>query len=833
MTTPYQPENYRVRIEPDLKHFTFSGSVDIQLNAFEPIREITLNLLEIAIWSCRLRSGDSWTDCPFMVDRASEEIRIYLLEAISGPIELSIAYQGIINDKMAGFYRSRYEQAGQTRHIAVTQFQESDARRAFPCMDHPARKATFDIELTVDDTLSAIANTPVVSEESLENGKKRVTFAQTPRMSTYLVFFGVGEFEMIQDASDPRVRLFALPGMSDQGKLGLDFGRKALRYCEAYYRVPYPLPKLDMIAVPDFAFGAMENWGAMTFRENLLLHDPQVTSRSGEQRICEVIAHEIAHQWFGNLVTPADWKYLWLNESFATFFGFGVVDHYYPEWETWGEFLHSMTASAMERDGLQETFPIEIPGGEHVVINAATAPIIYNKGGSILRQLKGYIGEEAFQSGLTHYLEEHAYDNAMSHHLWEAFEAASHLPVVSMIQSWIEQPGYPIVEARRDGSRLILSQKRFTYLASPSDQIWQIPVSVTVFTPSGQENPHAILLDSRQEEIDLGADAAAYKINTDQTGFFRVKYTDTDNLAALGRHVQSREISALDRWGLENDLYALMKGGDATAESYLDFLSNYTTETDFLPLLSIAGNLYSAYLIAGESGKARIARIGRSIFENCLDLIGLEPTAEESHAVSILRDRILWQTLQYGSEKVANFTYRSFQSLQQEETVHPDIMRVAMMTGARMGGETAFNWLDGRFRSSAHEHERMNILQALGCFRYPNLIAAALQYVLEQVPNRNQFVPLVTMAANPDAIPLLWDWYLKNLKAVEQFHPILYERVIAAMVPVCGLDRPEAVREFFNEYVNEKPAMRDVVSLSLERLEINLRLRTALNSIVL
>ncbi len=263
----------------------------------------------------------------------------------------------------------------------------------------------------------AISNGAIEEEAPLDNGKKRITFEQTPKMSTYLVFFGVGEFEFTLDTEDPRVRVATLPGMKPYATFGLEFGRKSLAFSEAYYGVPYPLPKMDLIAIPDFAFGAMENWGAITFRENLLLHYPEITSKSGEERICEVIAHEIAHQWFGNLVTPADWKYLWLNESFATYFGYGIVDHYYPQWETWQQFLWGSTGSAMARDALLENFAIEIPGGDHVVINVSTAPIIYSKGGSILRQVEGYIGAENFQKGLQDYLKTFEYDNAASQDL--------------------------------------------------------------------------------------------------------------------------------------------------------------------------------------------------------------------------------------------------------------------------------------------------------------------------------------------------------------------------------------------------------------------------------
>ena len=398
------PLNYRLRLVPDLSRFTFDGHVDIRLRLAEPAAELVLNAAELAVWSCGVRRGDELLPCSFRVVPAAEELHVAFPEALAGEVQLSIDYAGRINDRMAGFYRSRYLHKGRRRYIAITQFEESDARRAFPCMDHPRRKATFDIEMEVARCLAAVANTDIKAQELLKGGKKRVIFETTPAMSTYLVFFGVGDFETLQDPIDGRVRVLTLPPSQKYGRFGLEFGRKALAFSESYYGVPYPLSKMDLIAVPDFAFGAMENWGAITFRENLLLHHPGITSRSGEERICEVIAHEIAHQWFGNLVTPSDWKYLWLNESFATYFGYGVVAHFYPGWGIWQQFLHGTTATALQRDALLENVAIEIPGGEHLVINTSTAPIIYNKGGSILRQVEGYIGSAYFQKGLRHYL---------------------------------------------------------------------------------------------------------------------------------------------------------------------------------------------------------------------------------------------------------------------------------------------------------------------------------------------------------------------------------------------------------------------------------------------
>jgi len=821
------PLNYKIHLEPDLKRFAFEGSVEISVEALEPVHEIHLNILGLTIRKCVVRVEDSYTDCPYSVDSKKEEMNISLPEEMGGIIDLKIDYAGEISDKMAGFYKSKYVTGGNEKYIAVTQFEESDARRAFPCFDHPLKKATFDLEMIIDEALVAISNGPITDERSLGDGRKLVKFEKTPKMSTYLLFFGVGEFEFIDHKGKVLVRVATMPGMTAYAKFGLEFGRKALEFSEDYYGIKYPLPKLDLIAIADFAAGAMENWGAITFRENLLLHYPNITSKAGEERICEVIAHEIAHQWFGNLVTPSDWKYLWLNESFATYFGYGIVTHYYPEWDVWEQFLNGQTHGALDRDSLHETFPIEIPGGEHVVITASTAPIIYSKGGSILRQVEGYVGKENFREGLRHYLRKHEYGCASSHHLWEALEEVSAMPVSKMMKSWIEQPGFPLVEVKREGGRLLLTQRRFTYLDNDSGQEWLIPVAIKVFYSDGQSKTVSALLESKSMNLDVGGDVVAYKVNHDQTGFYRVRYLEMKDLQELGSRVARKDLSQVDRWGLQNDLYALVRSGYVPIDDYLQFLASYSNEDAFLPLTSIAGNLFHAYMIAQNERRSKILSTGKSFLERVISDIGLEPEPEEKHTISILRDQILWHLALYESEDVVEFATSKFSALMHGEKVHPDIMRSVMQVGALLGDKSVFDWFTERLGSSESEHERMNLLAALGSFKEKGLVERAQQYILEQVPPRNKFVPITYMAANPHAVSYMWEWYVSHLEALEKFHPMHYERVIAAVVPLGGLGREEEINSFFQEYMAKKEKAKDVIKLSLERLRINSRMRNS------
>jgi len=820
-----KPLSYKLSLEPDLAAFSFEGRTEIALRAEAPCREIVLNACDLAIWRCDILLGDQPSPCPFAVDPRKEELCVHLPSAMQGDIRLVVTYRGNINDRMAGFYRSAYRHAGETRYIAVTQFQESDARRAFPCMDHPAHKATFDIDMVIDPGLVAVSNTAEAESRILEDGRKRVVFERTPRMSTYLVFFGVGAFDIQQDAEDPRVRAVTLPGMQAYARYGLEFARRALAYCEAYYGIDYPLPKLDLIAVPDFAYGAMENWGAITFRENLLLRYPQITSAAGEERICEVIAHELAHQWFGNLVTPADWTYLWLNESFATYFGFGVVAHHQPLWETWQQFMHAMTASALARDGLQETFAIEIPGGEHVIINTATAPIIYNKGGSILRQVEDYIGPRNFRDGLRRYLETHAYGCASSHHLWEALEAVAELPVTAMMKSWIEQPGFPLVTVSRDGDRLVLTQQRFTYLAGDADQSWLIPVSIALFGPDGAADRRQLLLDAPSKELPIDAAVHAYKLNSGQSGFYRVKYEDPDNLGRLSGMVADGRLPAEDRWGLQNDLFALVRGGQLPLQAYLAFLTCCRAESAYLPLTSIAANLAEAFKAGNAAQRRLIASKAADWFGEILSGIAFEPQAGEKHTTALLRDQLLWEAVRYGSRPSIDFAAARFDTLLSGGTVHADIMRSVMSAGAWMGDDRTYRWFIDRLPAAEAEHERQIILTAIGCFRHEPSLKNALDSVIEAVPARNKAIPIGAMAENPAAVPLLWDWFTRNLAAIEAFHPMMYERIVAAIVPAAGMEKPDEVRSFFEDYARRTDKARDAIRLSLEKLAINLQLR--------
>jgi aminopeptidase N len=395
-----------------------------------------------------------------------------------------------------------------------------------------------------------------------------------------------------------------------------------------------------------------------------------------------------------------------------------------------------------------------------------------------------------------------------------------------MMKNWIEQPGFPVVDVQRMDHTLVLNQKRFTYLPSDFDQKWMIPVLIKLFFDTGESRRMTELMDDVQMEIDIPSDTVAYKINDRQTGFYRVRYKDRKNLEALGRRIREEILSPEDRWGLQNDLYAGVRQGDVSLEDYLLFLSHYREETAYLPMTGIVSSLSELFLVMDVVGKEKISLWGLPWYEEILEKISLEPRKTEKNTISILREQLIWAAALFGATRVHEFAGRRFSALLEGAPVHSDLMRCVMQVGALTGDARVFDWFDARFKTSDVEHERLNILVALGCFKDETLIKRSQKYVLETVPARNKFIPVVALASNPFAIDFMWEWYVSNLEEIERFHPLLYERVIAAIVPVAGIENADAVKGFFDDYMKKTETAKDVIKLSLERLEINLRMRS-------
>ena len=485
-----KPSRYKLTLEPNLEDFTFRGEESVDIEVLEPTGEIVLNCIEIAIISCDLMLGDGTTLAPqeTSFDETQQTVTFKFASMLPpGTARLDIWFTGELNNKLRGFYRSRYTAVdGQERYLATTQFEATDARRAFPCWDEPAQKASFDLTVAIPSDLVAVSNMPVASETELRTGIKAVRFAETPMMSTYLLAFVIGDLASVEQRAEDGtlVRVWSTRGKEEQGRFAMETSAKLLGYFNEHFGIPYPLPKLDHIAIPDFAAGAMENWGAITYREVVLLVDPENTSEAVRQRVAGIISHEMAHMWFGDLVTMAWWNGLWLNESFASWMGDKAVDHLFPEWEQWTQFLVGDTTSALSLDGLKNSHPIEQEVNNPAEIDQLFDAISYSKGASILRMLEHFLGAEVFRQGLHQYLTKHQYGNAETHDLWDALGRASGQPVADIMDTWVKQTGYPVLEVQvnrqAQGIDVTLSQSRFVYESilgrqEADDTLWRAP----------------------------------------------------------------------------------------------------------------------------------------------------------------------------------------------------------------------------------------------------------------------------------------------------------------------------------------------------------------------
>ncbi|MHA1728993.1 MAG: M1 family metallopeptidase [Promethearchaeota archaeon] len=830
-----KPINYKIRLEPDFKNFTFEGKTEINVEIEELTDKIVLNGKELDISVCKIRKNpnEEFINCKFEFEKEKEEITIKLSDELNlmknDVIDITIDYTGYLNDKLLGFYRSKYEHNGQMKYIGTTQFEERDARAAFPCFDHPAKKATFDIEFVIDDDLKGISNTKI-EEKKLKNGKKLIRFERTPKMSTYLLYFGIGDFEFIEDTKKkPVIRVATTPGKTKYGGFALDVGRKAIEFGEEFTDVDYPISKCDFIAVPDFAFGAMENYGAITFRENLLLVYPGKTSLSMKTSIASVIMHETAHLWFGDLVSPLDWKYIWLNESFASYFQYLMADKYFPEWHLWDSFVFKSSLQGMERDSLLSTFPIELPGDKEIRIDPSSAPIIYRKGAAIIRVLRGYLGEEKFKKGIHHFLDKFKFDCASTEQYWAAFEEATGEPISDFAESWVHQKGYPIINVKLDGNILHLEQHRFTFLPNNSDNIWFIPINILLFLENGEEKTVNINLNKKTRNITIPENTVAYKLNAEQTGFFRVRY-ELDALEKLGQLIKEKKLSALDSYGIENDLYALVRSGDFPLDNYLDFLEKYFgREERYLPLSDIAKNLTQLYLTI-ETKRKKISDLGKVIFEYAIDQIGMEPKEIEKDDVQIseLRDTILWVAFKFGSENVSKFASIKFQDYMDGKGVHPDILSSILKIGAALNDGAQDFFIEKIGDSDTPEVEKLHILTALGCFGENEKLKRSLEINMDElntVPMKNRFYIIQAILSNTVANEWIWDWYKENFDKIGQKLTPMHAANSIITICLSCLDKKEEMNEFFEPIAKNVPIVADTINMALEIQEVLFKLK--------
>ncbi len=812
-----RPRHYDLTLAPDLGAGTFTGTVAIDLDIDEATMSLWCNALELTITSVALDANGATHELAISLEPDVERVRFDAGRTLTpGPARLHIGFSGALIEQLRGFYRSSFTGPDGTPHtIATTQFEATDARRAFPCWDEPEYKASFAITLDIAAELLAVSNGPIVEDTPLPDGRRRVRFAPTMAMSTYLVAFVIGPLEATEpiDVDGVPLRVVHTPGNAHLTAFALESAAFALRYFSEYYGIAYPAEKLDLVAVPDFAFGAMENLGCVTFRETLLLVDPTAVPQPELQRVADVIHHELAHMWFGDLVTMRWWNGIWLNEAFATFMEMKCTDAFRPDWHRWNDFGLSRSA-AMDVDSLNATRPIEYPVHSPADAEGMFDLLTYEKGAAVVRMLEQFVGEDAFRGGIRAYLDAHSYGSTETHDLWDAIEEATAKPVRQMMDTWIFQGGHPMVsvEPGPDGTSRI-SQKRFSYLDTPAQQ-WTVPVRVRA---AGTE--HRVL---------LGADAVALAVdpstiesaNVAGSGFYRVRLSDEQ----LARFASSGPgtVDAIERYGLVDDTWAMTLAGEVSAEGFLAFAEGFRDETDLSVWQRIIGALdgITRSLEPGDE-HALDARI-HTLLAPARARLGASPAAGEPERSAELRAALLEADAMVAHDPDALATART---LRTEADTSPALSAAAIDIAATAGDRALYDEYLESMRTAGSPQDAERFRFALTLFPGEAEIRRTLGYALDgTIRTQDAAFVLRSVLRNRHQGPMAWAYLCENWETIRRVVP---SNLVARFLEgISALAEPHLVPEIeaFLD-ANPLPQGQTVIAQHRERMRVHLAFR--------
>jgi puromycin-sensitive aminopeptidase len=741
------PTRYDLVLEPDLTAGTFAGSEDVTVSVGDPVAEVSLNAVDLEVDGGSMTSTDGRIVEISRVrpDPEGERAHLELASTVEpGDWTLHLAFRGELNDKLVGFYRSTYrDEADETQVIATTHFEATDARRAFPCWDEPDLKAVFGVTLIVADGLTALSNGPEVDRQVTDDGRVRIRFADTMVMSTYLVAFVVGNLDLTVDgdATVPQ-RVAHVPGKADLSRFALEIGAHSLRWFADYYGIAYPDQKVDHVALPDFAQGAMENLGCITYREAALLVDPATATHQEQMDVAETVAHELAHMWFGDLVTMRWWNGLWLNEAFATFMSMLAVDAFRPDWEVWNQFARARSI-ALEVDALETTRPIEYPVHSPDDANGMFDTLTYLKGGAILRMLEQYLGEERFRDGIRRYLTKHAYGNTETHDLWDALEEETGEPVRRIMDSWIFKGGYPAITVSTENGTLRFSQRRYLP-ARADDATWPVPLLVRQGV-DGRSTTDPVLIEASGAEVPLASAEALVVANAGGFSFVRVWYDEplAERLAASAQ----RELSPLERYALVDDAWAAVVDGTATAPSFCRFVEGFRDETD-LPTwqLILSGLGWCDRFLEGEP-RDRFRDYVRDLVMPGISRLGWDASPDESDLIRSLRGTLIHALAVLGDDPEARAQARELElAAERGEPIDAHLASAAVQIVAHDGDASDYERYWKRVKLAPTPQEELRYLQSLISFRDEALMDRTLAATLSDEV-RSQDAPFVLARA--------------------------------------------------------------------------------------
>ncbi|BCW90773.1 Aminopeptidase N [Alphaproteobacteria bacterium SO-S41] len=765
LPTTTAPLHYRVEVTPDVAALTFAGKAEIDLEVREATDRIVLNSKDIAIDSAALADHAEAPKVEY--DEAHDRVSFVFPAALApGKYHLAIAYRGKIYETSSGLFITPYTDNGVKKVILATQFEPGDARRLAPMWDEPAIKTVFEVAMVVPADQTAVSNTQAVSSETLV-GKTRVSFAPTPKMSSYLLFLGMGELERITDTSGPtEIGVITRRGDGVRGKYALDISRPILDYYNDYFGQTYPLAKLDHFAVPGAGgFGAMENWGAIFYFETALLVDPALTTEADRQRIYGTIAHEMAHQWFGDLVTMAWWDDLWLNEGFASWMQKKAADKFNPDWGVWLQAVKTQQ-SAMKLDARASTHPVVQPVANVEEAETAFDDITYDKGQSVITMLEAYLGEDAFRAGVRRYMAKHAYGNTVTEDLWTELQAASDAPVVAIARDFTRQPGVPLIVvdsvACRDGQTFVaVHQDRFGVDESAAEKLsWHVPVVVQTL---GASEAGRAVVEGKAEIAAPGC--GTVKVNAGSAGYFRTLYP-AEAFAAL--KADFTKLATLDQLGLLFDTWALAAAGMQPVADYLSLSGDVADNADPVVWLQVT-NTYSdiADLYRGETGAETFAAYARGRLKPQLTRIGWDAGKDEPPNVGILRDALIETLAKLGDPDVRAEASRRFAAFEADPKSLPGGIRRGVTRAVAMQADAAmWDKLHAFANAAPSPLEQRFYLDALTFVLDPALAAKTLALTIgDEVPK--QYAPRMIQSVAQRHPDLAWAFVRDNMDAID------------------------------------------------------------------
>lgn len=820
-----RPERYSLALTPDLVHATFTGEETIDIKLEQPQTSVVLNALDIQFDKVEAKVAGKTFPAEVSTSEEKEQATFSFPSMLpAGPVTLSIRYRGILNDKLRGFYLSKTEK----RNYAVTQFEPTDARRAFPSFDEPAYKATFDIALTVDQGDTVISNTNIISDKPSSTEKKHtVRFATTPKMSTYLVAFLVGDFQCVSGKSDGvPIRACATPDKVQMGKYAVAAAEFTLHYYNQYFGIKYPMPKLDMIALPDFEAGAMENFGAITYRETALLIDEKTASIGAKQTVASIVAHEMAHQWFGDMVTMQWWNNLWLNEGFATWMENKPVDAWMAEWKI-PEGVASGLNDTLNYDAQRQTRTIRAQAETPAQINEMFDGISYGKAGAVLAMVENYLGRETFRQGVHNYLAAHMYGNATAEDFWNAQTATSHKPVDAIMSSLVSQPGVPLIRFENPANgKVEASQERFFTSVNPpsvAPQTWTIPVC---FKTDGTQ-PSCEILKETKQELSVPK-APLFFADAGGQGYYHYTYP-AEAYAQLLPQVETR-LTTTERINLLGNQWALTSAAKMDVGSYLDLAKEVKSDESPEVLGNVADAVasISTRIAATEEERTQIAAWTRKTFQPSLASLG-KPVKGESAQKTLLRATLFGIVGGLGRDPqtISEAKLLAEKYLAAPSSVEPNLAKTAVAIAARNGDAAFYGEVLKVSQTSNSPEIASGALYTLTQFIDPTLVTRTLEYAVSgKVRNQDSLHMISTMLRAPRTQALTWEYMQKNWDKVQaQMTMWAGAGLVEAASSFCSVDMRDQLVSYFSS--KKIPAAERALSRMQDHINDCIDLRAA------